>query len=46
MNADNNFERFLEVTDFTANRDRTDYVFGIERLEFNREVHNILEWMI
>ena len=46
MNADNNFERFLEVTDLTANRDGTDYVIGIEQLEFNGVVHNISEWII
>ena len=46
MNADNNFERFLAVTDLTANRDGTDYVIGIEQLEFNGAVHNISEWII
>ena len=40
------FERFLEVTDRTANRDGTDYVIGIEQLEFNGVVHNVSEWII
>jgi Ca2+-binding RTX toxin-like protein len=39
------FERFLEVRDLTGNRDGTDYVIGIEQLEFNGVVHNISEWI-
>ncbi|MBR1157202.1 calcium-binding protein [Bradyrhizobium sp. JYMT SZCCT0428] len=40
------FERFLEVRDLTGNRDGTDYVIGIEQLEFNGVVHNLSEWII
>jgi Ca2+-binding RTX toxin-like protein len=46
FNADMGYERFLEVRDLTANRDGTDYVIGIEQLEFNGVVHNISEWII
>ena len=46
FNADMDNERFLEVTDLTANRDGVDYVIGIEQLEFNGVVHNISEWII
>ena len=46
MSPSINNERFLEVTDLTSNRDGTDYVIGIEQLEFNGVVHNISEWLI
>jgi Ca2+-binding RTX toxin-like protein len=46
MSPSINNERYLEVTDLTANRDGTDYVMGIEQLEFNGVVHNISEWLI
>jgi Ca2+-binding RTX toxin-like protein len=46
MSPSINNERFLEVTDLTSNRDGTDYVIGIEQLEFNGVVHNISEWII
>jgi Ca2+-binding RTX toxin-like protein len=45
FDADMGYERFLEVTDLTANRDGTDYVIGFEQLEFNGVVHNISEWI-